>query len=101
MDVDEAKAAIEREGAVEPFSQAWWRGRSNEELHAIMARGFGMGPAFDGAAAETERRARESLHAREQSAEMEAARRKMIRRVVVEAIVLACLLTVTAMLLTR
>jgi hypothetical protein len=43
----------------EAFSAAWWQQRTPEELRDIIKRGFSGGPAFAGAVAEAERRARE------------------------------------------
>jgi hypothetical protein len=45
----------------ELFSAEWWQVLSAEELRDIIKRGYGVGPAYDGAVAETERRAREAL----------------------------------------
>jgi hypothetical protein len=64
MDVDEAAIVQgERSAEVEPelFSAEWWQGRSTTELRDIIKRGFSLGVAYDGAVAETERRAREAL----------------------------------------
>jgi len=44
----------------EPFSPAWWQNRSSDELRAIVQRGVRGGETFFAAAAELERRARES-----------------------------------------
>jgi hypothetical protein len=44
-----------------PLSAEWWALRSAEELRDIIKRGFGVGPAYDGAVVETERRAREAV----------------------------------------
>lgn len=44
-----------------PLSAEWWAMRSAEELRDIIKRGFGVGPAYDGAVVETERRARETI----------------------------------------
>jgi hypothetical protein len=45
----------------EAYSADWWQMRSPQELREIIKRGFGLGTAYDGAVAETERRARAAL----------------------------------------
>ena len=64
MDTDQtdvAQHAIDVQSAAEPYSADWWAQRSTTELREIIKRGFGMGPAYDGALVETERRAREAV----------------------------------------
>ena len=62
MEVTEStKTATERSTEPEPYSAAWWEQRTTVELREIIKRGFGVGQAFDGAVAETERRAREAM----------------------------------------
>jgi hypothetical protein len=84
-----------------PFSPGWWHNRSTEELRAIMNRGIGMGAAFDGATAEAERRARELAQADDQAADREALRKKRLRRIILEGLLLACMFALVAALLIR
>lgn len=87
--------------AAEPFSDAWWHERSTEELRAFMNRGIGAGGAFEGATAETERRARESSREVERSAEAGVTRNRRLRRVMLEALLLTSLFVVLAVELWR
>jgi hypothetical protein len=77
---------------IEPFSSAWWRNRSTEELRAIMNRGFGVGAAFEGAAAEAERRAVERYNSSEEAEKRRIAHNTEFRRIILEAVLLAILL---------
>lgn len=87
----EAEAA---QTVAEPFSEAWWSDRSSEELRETVARGHSAGPAFEGAVAEIERRARESLRGEEAAAVAEAARLKRLRRVILESVLLILLILI-------
>src|SRR4051812_24795692 len=64
VDIDEtivADGASAARAITEPYSAEWWQERSTTELRDIIKRGFSLGPAYDGAVVETERRAREAL----------------------------------------
>lgn len=84
------------ESGIEAYSQAWWHARSTDELRLIMSRGFELGPAFDGAMAEAERRACERLKAEERAAVERETRNRGFRRIILEGLVLACLLALIA-----
>jgi len=90
----------DRVEAVEPYSPAWWQNRSTEELRALLDRGFGSA-AFEGATAETERRAREDLRAQDDAAETMAEQKKSLRLKILEALLLGCLIAIIAVLLLR
>jgi hypothetical protein len=85
----------------EPYSEAWWHERSAEELRLIMDKGFRLGPAFEGATAEAERRARERLREEEQAEAAKEVRNKQIRRLILEVLLFASLLVVIAVAVTR
>ena len=51
-----------------PYSAAWWELRTAQELRDMIKRGFEVGPAYDGAVVETERRARERMRELRESA---------------------------------
>jgi hypothetical protein len=87
--------------SVEPFSSAWWRNRSAEELRAIMNRGLGVGAAFEGATAEAERRALERYNSSEQAEKRRIAHNTEFRRIILEALLLACLLILLSEMLRR
>jgi hypothetical protein len=95
MTIDETTMpALAEEPPAEPLplSAEWWELRSAEELRDIIKRGFGVGPAYDGAVAETERRARESVrHLREQKATVDRgnARMRLLALTGILAVVLA------------
>lgn len=60
--MDEALTIVAKQAeadSVEPYSFAWWEGRTAEELRDIINRGFAGGQLFNAANAEIERRARE------------------------------------------
>jgi hypothetical protein len=80
MATDEIFAVLGKDSTIESqeqFSAAWWQRRSAEELRDIIKRGFAGGDAFQGAVAETERRARDVTQRLRESAAVEAeARRK-------------------------
>jgi hypothetical protein len=63
MTVEDTQKTLDARTPEEPelFSAEWWQMLSAEELRDIIKRGYGIGPAYDGAIAETERRAREAL----------------------------------------
>lgn len=86
---------------VQPYSETWWHSRSAEDLRLIMNRGPGLGAIFDGATAEVERRARERLHEDEQAAATQDTHNQRMRRIILEALLLACLLIMIAMALLR
>jgi hypothetical protein len=99
MSVEETGASPEIGTALsgaEPYSQAWWRERSSDELRLIMNRGLELGPAFDGAMVEAERRAREFLQAEEMAAFEREAREKRFRRLILVGLLLACLVALIA-----
>ena len=62
--------------AIEPYSVAWWEGRTAEELRDIIKRGFAGGQAFKAANAEIERRAREETRRLRDLAAAEALQRR-------------------------
>jgi hypothetical protein len=92
----EAEAQTAQE-APEAYSEAWWHARSSEELREAIARGHSIGPAFEGAAAEIERRARENLRAEEEAAVAEAMRLSRLRRLILEAVLLVLLVLVVVL----
>ena len=83
------------------YSDAWWHERNAEELRLIMDRGPALGASFDGASAEVERRARERLRAEEAAAATKGTHNRQMRRIILEGLLLACLLIVVAIGLTR
>jgi hypothetical protein len=96
MDVDEAAIVPgERSAGVEPelLSAEWWQDRTTVELRDIIKRGFSLGPTYDGAVAETERRAREALR-RIRDHNDSTARRNAKLRLIVLGVVLAIVLVV-------
>jgi hypothetical protein len=96
MDVDEAAIVQgERSAELEPelFSADWWQGRSTTELRDIIKRGFSLGAAYDGAVAETERRARDALR-RIRDHNDSTARRNAKLRLIVLGVVLAIVLAI-------
>ena len=88
---------------IEPelYSEAWWHERNAEELRLIMDRGPAQGASFDGATAEVERRARARLHEQEQEAVSKGTRNRRIRRLILEGLLLACVLVLLAIAVTR
>ena len=62
--------------AHEPYSVAWWESRTATELRDSITRGFAQGPAFSGAVAEVERRAREETRRLRDLAAAEALRQR-------------------------
>ena len=88
MTLNETLAATGSSGAEnahEPFSAAWWEGRTAEELRDIIKRGFAGGEAFQGAVDETERRAREETRRLREAAAIEAESRRKRKKVIVMA----------------
>lgn len=82
MAIDETLAVLGKDRtseSQEQFSAAWWQRRSGEELREIIKRGFAGGEAFQGAVAETERRARDITQRLRESAAVAAAARKKRR----------------------
>jgi hypothetical protein len=73
--------------APEPYSAEWWQQRSATELREIIKRGFRLGGAYDGAVAETERRAREATR-RMRDQELIDRRRKARNRLITLAVAL-------------
>jgi len=87
MDVDET--VIGQDGtsaALEPYSAEWWQERTTVELRDIIKRGFSLGPTYDGAVAETERRAREALRRIRDQNDSTARRNAKLRLIVLGAI---------------
>lgn len=98
MSIEDAIACADvrtAECGAEPYTQSWWHERSTDELRLIMSRGFELGPAFDGAMAEAERRACERLEAEERAALERKARITWIRRTIFGGLLLACVLVLT------
>lgn len=81
MDVNETLEARAGSAAAEPYSAEWWQERSAKELRDIIKHGFRLGQAYDGAVAETERRARQATRRMRDEAATEA-RRKARNRIV-------------------
>jgi hypothetical protein len=96
VDIDEtivADGASAARAITEPYSAEWWQERSTTELRDIIKRGFSLGPAYDGAVVETERRAREALRRiRDDNAVVE--QRKARLRLALLAGVLAIIVTI-------
>jgi ribosomal protein S19E (S16A) len=77
------------------YSAAWWGLRSADELRDIINRGFAGGQTFNGALAETERRARAATRRlREEAAIAAEIRRK--RKKLVSLGALATIVTIVA-----
>jgi len=85
------------QGAGEAYSEAWWRALSPAELRENVARGHSIGPAFEAAVGEMERRARETLRAEEEAVVAEAARLKRLRRLILEAVLLVLLIVIVVL----
>jgi hypothetical protein len=68
-----------------PYSAEWWQARSATELREIIKHGFRLGSAYDGAIAETERRAREATRRVRDQALAESRKRARIRAAVLAA----------------
>ena len=66
-----------------------------------MNRGLGVGAAFEGAAAETERRALESYNSSEEAQKRRIAHNTEFRRITLEALLLALLLILLSEILSR
>lgn len=102
MHVKEAdRAAIEFPSRAEPYSAEWWQERSTVELREIIKRGFGVGQAFDGAVAETERRAREAMRRIRDEAGVEVHRKAKNRLMILGGTLLAMLAVVALVWLVR
>ena len=83
VDQDFAVVAAPDEGAAhEPYSVAWWESRTATELRDIINRGFAQGPAFRGAVAEVERRAREETRRLRDLAAAETLRRRQRNQII-------------------
>lgn len=87
MDVKVTAEPREAPIAPEPYSAEWWQQRSAQELRDIIKHGFRLGGAYDGAVAETERRAREATR-RMRDQELTQRRRKARNRLITLAIAL-------------
>jgi hypothetical protein len=78
-----------------PYSAEWWELRTAQELRDMIKRGFGVGPAYDGAIVETERRARNTTRRlREEAAVVE--RKSAKARLIALAGILAIMLLLGA-----
>ena len=99
MNIDET--LVRETDLDEPYSDSWWRARTTEELRQMMTGGLRMSLAFDGAAAETERRAQERLSAQEAVEHAEADRKRRLRLNILGIFLLAGLLAIVAVLLLR
>lgn len=77
----------------EAYSAEWWQMRSPQELREIIKRGFGVGTAYDGAIAETERRARDALK-KIREGESQSRRKMAVTRLYVLSAVLALVIGV-------
>src|SRR4051794_11459921 len=64
----------------EPYSVAWWEGRSPEELRDLVQTGFRAGTVYECAVQEIERRARELTRRARDQAAVEQRRRKRLQR---------------------
>ena len=96
MTVEEAQRTLKAtalDGASEPYSAEWWQMRSPQELREIIKRGFGLGTAYDGAIAETERRARDALK-KIREGESQSRRKMVVTRLYVLSAVLALVIGV-------
>jgi len=93
MQIDEARTtnsnALE---SPEPYSAAWWQQRTTTELREIIKRGFSLGPAYDGAVVETERRARETMTRLRAEAKEDDQRNAKYRLIILAVILLAILI---------
>jgi hypothetical protein len=85
MRVEEAESVSTRAADPEPYSVEWWQARSAAELREIIKHGFRLGSAYDGAIAETERRAREATRRMRDQALVESRKRARIRAAVLAA----------------
>lgn len=103
MNVDETLESAEAMGTTTVagrFSAAWWESRSTDELRDMMRRGFGS-EQFAGATAEVERRARAQMKAQDEASETHAAGNKRLRRLILEGVLLACLISLILLLFMR
>jgi hypothetical protein len=94
MDTDHAAVASNADASQDlhdPFSAEWWQERTTTELRDIIKRGFGLGPAYDGAVAETERRARETVRRVREEQDATARRNSKLRLMVLSGILAAML----------
>lgn len=104
MDVKESEAQgrhAGRDDDAKPYSAEWWEQRSTVELREIIKRGFALGQAFDGAVAETERRAREATRRVRDEAGVEVQRKAKNRLLILGGILAALILIVIAAWLTN
>ena len=99
MTLDSTLAASPPQTALpnEQFSAAWWEMRTAEELRDVIKRGFAGGDAFQGAVAETERRAREATsRLRQEAAAQAAVRKRRIKILAVGALVSVATISLSA-----
>jgi hypothetical protein len=101
MTIDEMIASPEADFAPEPYSAGWWAERSTDELRDIIRRGHPMGPLFEGAAVETERRARAHDRTDARAADAQAVENQRTRRVSLEGLLLLLLVAFVMMVLLR
>ncbi|HEX5238845.1 MAG TPA: hypothetical protein VFW39_10335 [Sphingomicrobium sp.] len=87
MDVNDTVKPHDSGAAPEPYSAEWWQERSATELRDIIKHGFRLGAAYDGAVAETERRAREATRRMRDQA-LDDRRRKARNRLITLALAL-------------
>jgi hypothetical protein len=85
MDVKETLEVRDGTAAPEPYSAEWWQERSATELREIIKHGFRLGSAYDGAIAETERRAREATRRMRDQALTESRKSARLRAAVLAA----------------
>jgi hypothetical protein len=96
MTVEETQRTLKAtalDEASERYSADWWQMRSPQELREIIKRGFGLGTAYDGAIAETERRARDALK-KIREGESQSRRKMAVTRLYVLSAVLALVIGV-------
>jgi CHASE3 domain sensor protein len=85
MRVDQTENQRTEPADPEPNSAEWWQARSATELREIIKHGFRLGSAYDGAIAETERRAREATRRLRDQALAESRKRARNRAAVLAA----------------
>jgi hypothetical protein len=71
---------IVSEPPAEPYSSAWWEGRSPQELRDLVQSAFRTGTVYECAVQEIERRARELTRRARDQAAVEQKRRKKLQR---------------------
>jgi hypothetical protein len=82
------------ESPAQPYSRAWWEGRSPEELRELVQSGFRAGTVYECAVQEIERRARELTRRARDQAAVEQKRRKRLQRLLWAGIALLFVITV-------